>query len=303
MTKRIPTPPLTPNHTRTQRADPMLHHAPQHAGGGPRPVQGTATERRGAEERGGKGGGKEVGHEGDDLLPLTDEVPPYVRRQFLRKVYGLVALQLLLTTSVAASFVVAPPLRSVATGTDAAPMGAAASAGALALVVVLACARPPYPWNAVAWWSLGVLEGVAFGPLAASMHAAGRGAVVWSSAVAAGGTFAVLSAVTLAREGGEKGGGGGAHSDARWSGTIAAACLFGAAAAGVGGWAMGAGGPSVVVSSLGVAGFCALVVHDTASIVHRYGVDDSINASLQLYLDALNLFVCVLQLCEAAGAD
>ena len=127
--------------------------------------------------------------------------------------------------------------------------------------------------------------------------------LVWSSAVAAGGTFAALSAVTLAREGGEKGGGGGAHSDARSSGTIAAACLFGAAAAGVGGWAMGAGGPSVVVSSLGVAGFCALVVHDTASIVHRYGVDDSINAALQLYLDALNLFVCVLQLCEAAGAD
>ena len=96
---------------------------------------------------------------------------------------------------------------------------------------------------------------------------------------------------------------GSAEVDAHGSGTVAAACLLGAAGAAVGGWALGVGGASVVVSSLGVAGFCALVVHDTASLVTRYGVDDAVGAALQLYLDALNLFICVLQLCETTGAE
>ena len=52
---------------------------------------------------------------------------------------------------------------------------------------------------------------------------------------------------------------------------------------------------STVVLGLGVVAFSAFVMHDTSQLLHVAGPDDAFDAAMNLYLDAINLVVCCIQ--------
>lgn len=53
---------------------------------------------------------------------------------------------------------------------------------------------------------------------------------------------------------------------------------------------------NTLYATLGAVLFCAFIVIDTQLIMNRLGYGDYIIASIELYLDILNLFLFILQL-------
>merc|ERR1719235_1679394 len=47
---------------------------------------------------------------------------------------------------------------------------------------------------------------------------------------------------------------------------------------------------------IGVLVFCGFILYDTSMLIHKYGCDDYIIASIELYLDIINLFLHILAL-------
>jgi len=47
---------------------------------------------------------------------------------------------------------------------------------------------------------------------------------------------------------------------------------------------------------LGVLVFSGFILYDTSQLIHKYGCDDYMIASIELYLDIINLFIHILAL-------
>jgi len=58
-----------------------------------------------------------------------------------------------------------------------------------------------------------------------------------------------------------------------------------------------------VISLIGALLFCGFIIYDTNQIMKHLGVDDYIIAAIELYLDFINLFLYVLQLLSACSGD
>jgi len=56
------------------------------------------------------------------------------------------------------------------------------------------------------------------------------------------------------------------------------------------------GGFRIVFSAVGALIFAGYILYDTSLIVHNYGPDDYIEASINLYLDIINLFLYLLEI-------
>ena len=58
---------------------------------------------------------------------------------------------------------------------------------------------------------------------------------------------------------------------------------------------------SQMYSLFGALLFCGFVIYDVNNIMRRFGVDDWLIASIELYLDVINLFLFLLQLLTGAA--
>lgn len=190
-------------------------------------------------------------------VKLDDDTPAYVRTDFVRRVYALVSVQISVTAGVAAltHHVVQSPTLSLA-----------GSGCAMACVLGTLCARGHHPWNLLLLAALSISEGLALHILApVALPAAGSALTL----------FVLLTALS-------------------WRGVD---CSFASAFL----LTVGVCLPLVVVlppihSTLGALGVliaCLFVVHDTAALVDVYTPDEAVDAALQLYLDVVQLFVCL----------
>lgn len=225
------------------------------------------------------------------ILPVRDDappqpacaVPPYVRAHFVRRVYALVALQL--GTTAGAAALCAGPLRAPVQ--HAAPyLLLGGSFVALALACAQPCVRGRAPWNALALAAFTLAESACVGALAA---VAPVGVVVVSAAATAA-LFVGLSLLACALQ-----------RPLQWEGYCLALLVAAGAMAFVGSFFATSSALALGVGFVGILGFSGLVLHDTTQLLHVYGPDDALDAALQLYLDALNLFLCVMQVLQASG--
>tara|TARA_B110000046_G_scaffold107062_1_gene114436 strand:- start:275 stop:976 length:702 start_codon:yes stop_codon:yes gene_type:complete len=222
-------------------------------------------------------------HRDADAAPPACAVPPYVRAHFVRRVYALVAVQL--GTTAGAAALCAGPLRAGAAA--AAPyLVLGGSFWALALACAQPCVRGRAPWNVLALGAFTLAESACVGGLAAVAPPG----VILVAAAATAALFAGLSLLACALQ-----------RPLQWEGHCLALLVAAGAMAFVGCfYATSSSALALGVGFVGILGFAGLVLHDTSQLLHVYGPDDALDAALQLYLDALNLFLCALQVLQAS---
>lgn len=81
-----------------------------------------------------------------------------------------------------------------------------------------------------------------------------------------------------------------------WVGVLLAAGVV--IAAGIGGWSLGLGFAAAMV-----AVFAGFIIYDTSNIIHHYGTDQHVSASLELFASVTMLFWYILHIFMSAGRD
>ena len=59
----------------------------------------------------------------------------------------------------------------------------------------------------------------------------------------------------------------------------------------------------IVSGGLGTVTFSGYILYDTSQLFHRLGPDDYIEAVIHLYLDIINLFLCILNMMQSISQD
>lgn len=212
-------------------------------------------------------------------LLVDAAVPPYVRARFVSKVYALVAFQLFLTTGSVALFVFQPMLHSWALthGAFASFLG---SIWALFLACMFSCARGRHPWNALIFVAFTLAESLSIGTLCGAID---NPSLVLTSIGSGLALFASLSLTTCMRK---------TSMDITESTPML--ILLGAGFVVLFGSLLDVSGFVMLGSALGIVAFSGFVVYDTHQLLTTLGPDDALDAALQLYLDAVNLVLCVM---------
>lgn len=222
-----------------------------------------------------------------DDAPLL-HIPAYVHAHLVQRVYAIVALQLCTTVGVSATFMYAPEVHAWVTSGIAFPLMAWSTAWALLFACTVSFTR--HPWDVLGLAAFTLAESVSVGVVCA-VH---DSAVVLASFAVAAGLFALLSVAACAMR--------RPLDHPAWVG-VPLALLLTAAVFATFNMAVG---PlpwmHVGVSVLGLLAVSGFVLYDTSQLMHRYGPDEAIQAALQLYLDAINLFLCGLQLLSGTDA-
>lgn len=226
---------------------------------------------------------------GDKRTLLPDPaVPPYVRMHFVRKVYLLFALQLAVTATSVGLFLYHPSLHTwVTTGRNAMELMYGTSLASIALVCTFACVRSRFPWNGLAFAAFTAVEATSIGAVCGALQDT---PLVLVSAAVAGAVFVALSIATWVF--------------GKPPGLSESMLLVTFLSAGVVGLLAHVIGPTWALAGafLGICAVCGFVVYDTARILDRLGPDDALDGALALYLDALNLFLCMLS-CLQSGSE
>ena len=205
-----------------------------------------------------------------------------LRLGFIRKVYGILTVQLALTAAVASALTLVDSARDFVLGTPSLLwVGMFASVGVL---VALMLYKDRHPLNAQLLLAWTVIEAYTIGVVCAAYTAAGQGYVVIEALVLTLAVFGCLTLFTMQSKIDFSFLGAGLSS-ALWILILWGffAYLFGQPAGGV-------------YSLFGALIFSGYIIFDTYLIAQKLGYDDYILASVTLYLDIVNLFFFILQL-------
>lgn len=214
------------------------------------------------------------------------------RAAFVRKVYGILSAQMMMTCVICACAMLIPPVRSVFLMIMSIPY---ASLLIFAPVICVLCAlqakKAEHPTNYYLLWTFTALMSISLGGICAIYQQAGLGYLVLQ---AFGITSACFVGLTLyAMKSGK---------DFQWMGGLLSMGLMGMLMVGFFGWIFGFHG-GVLYSLFGVVLFCGFILYDTQRVMRIYGPDDAIMASIELYLDFVNLFLYVLELLSSMNSQ
>ena len=205
-----------------------------------------------------------------------------LRLGFIRKVYGILTVQLALTAGIAAALTFVDAARDFVLATPSLLwVGMFASVGALVALFVY---KDQHPLNAQLLFLWTLIEAYTIGVVCAAYTAAGQGFVVIEALVLTLAVFGVLTLFTLQSKVDFSFLGAGLSS-ALWILILWGffSYLFGQPAGGV-------------YSLFGALIFSGYIIFDTYLIAQKLGYDDYILASVTLYLDIVNLFFFILQM-------
>lgn len=221
------------------------------------------------------------------LLPAVDvlaQCPSEVRHGFLRRVYTLLSLQLLLTTSACAAALCVPSAtRVLLASPDAA--SSYASLGGLVCLLILSCAASRFPFNLALLLTFTLCESYSLARLCAQYAAHGAGATIVAAFGLTVVLFVGLSAYMHV-----------ARVDFEWLSTSLLMGTFALLGMGLFGLVVPVTLGHIFLASGGVALFCGYVLYDTSAMLTRFTPDDTVVAVVSLYLDIINLFLCLLNL-------
>lgn len=217
--------------------------------------------------------------------PVFSELlsPQKMRRAFIRKVYGILAAQLVLTSLVAYLFMYNPSVNFFVLEHSAAVMWPSFIC-TIGLIIGLHCYKNKHPTNYYLLFFFTLFEAFIIGLVCAAYERAGYGFLILEAASITGVIFMSLSAFTLY-----------SGYDFSFMGMYLFACLVGFMFWGffcsIFGFHL-----SYFYSLCGSLLFSAYIVFDTWKISKVYGYDDYVPAAIDLYLDIVNLFLYVLDL-------
>jgi len=222
-----------------------------------------------------------------------------VRHGFIRKVYGILTVQLLVTFGMVSLFSFQEDIQAYVT-TETWPLYTALGVSFASLIAIVCCgnAARTYPQNYVLLSIFTLAEGYLVGVVSA-MYAMQPGDGYGTVAMAMGMTFAVVLGLSLfACQTKYDFTGMGGYLFA----FLLTLILFGFMATIFTTTYEQVRTVNIVYSSLGVLLFSFYIVYDTQLIIggkhkkHQYGLDDYVFAALSLYLDVINMFLYILSL-------
>jgi len=229
----------------------------------------------------GLGGYGKVDDAGGDVAIQT-QVEKSVRLGFIRKVYGILTFQLLLTVLIAGTFMKVTSVREFVMGNRWILYSAMIMS--FGLLFALMAKKDEHPTNMYLLTAFTAVEAYTIGVVCATFEANGTGTIVIHAAFLTLIVFACLTAFTMQSK-----------IDFSFLGGALFSCLMILLC-----WSfMGMifGFPQGFFFSLcGAVLFSLYIIYDTHMILNRLGPDDYILASIELYLDILNLFLFILDL-------
>ena len=229
-------------------------------------------------------------HDESVRLLLVDAVPE-IRGGFFTRVYALVALQLLLTAGWTAAVVASPTVAEFVLTTPEARL--VASIVGLVCLCPLFAYKEQHPTNLLLLLLFTCCQAYVIGALGATYVSQAKGLLVLYSL---GLTTTLFTGLSLY-----------VHFTRRdMSGLEAPLAVGLIVLIGVGAFALFFPPTPIVNLALAAGGvivFSGYVLYDTSMMIHTMTPDDAVVAAVQLYLDVLNLFVCVLQLLNGGRDD
>ena len=217
-----------------------------------------------------------------------------VRAGFIRKVYGVLACQLALTTFMCAAFMYVAPLRNfvISTGGGFQFLMFILTIGTIIGLMVY---RNTSPANFAWLTAFTVAESLMLANICARYQAAGLGVLVLEALALTLGVFVTLTAyVVISKK--DFSFLGGALWTALWIliGASVINLLFGVVG--------GSRSPffSMLIACGGALIFSFYIIYDTWAIMNVLGPDEWVIGAVNLYLDLINLFIYILQILSEA---
>jgi len=214
---------------------------------------------------------------------LTSLNPDAMRLGFIRKVYGILSMQLVLTSLVGYVFMYQESVNSFVLANTGLIMWPCFFL-TLGLLCGLHFHKTNYPVNYYLLTAFTLAEAAIIGIVCASYEAAGYGFLVLQAVGITAGIFLSLTAFTVVSK-----------TDFGFMRMYLFSALMGMIF-----WgffcALFGFQTSYLYSLFGVLLFCGFIVYDTWKITKKYGYDEYIPAAIDLYLDIINLFLYVLDL-------
>ncbi|KAI8836054.1 inhibitor of apoptosis-promoting Bax1-domain-containing protein [Chytriomyces cf. hyalinus JEL632] len=219
--------------------------------------------------------------------PFLSECEAHVKLNFMRKVYSILAAQFGLTTIVSALFMYNQDIKHVVQANPWAMF--VSSFGGLALLVALIFYRSKEPANRYLLAAFTLVESYSIGVVCTFYESE----VVLQAVIL---TFAVFIGLTLFT------------LNSRMSFEGMGPFLFGSL------WILIFASflqiffpfsrvTDLIIAVFSAIIFCGYIVYDTYMIFTRMTVDDYIMASVELYLDVINLFLAILRILGGNGRD
>lgn len=225
--------------------------------------------------------------EGGGKQTYVRDCSAYVRAGFIKKVYGILSLQLLVSVMTAATFMLHQPTRDWVLSSRS--IFYAAIFAPLGLLFALHCYKSKHPTNMYLLGAFTLCESYTVGVICATYYEAGYGMIVLQALLLTAAVFVSLTTYVLVTKKDFSFLGAGL-----FAGLII--MLF---------WGMinmffplGAGG-RMIFSLLGALLFAGYILYDTSQIMLHLGPDDYVVAAVDLYLDVINLFLYLLQFLQS----
>lgn len=213
------------------------------------------------------------------------QIEAQIQAEFVRKVYGILAMQMTITFVMCLAGMFVPPFQSALIGFMAMPM---AQWIILVPTICVLCGlhvnKSSYPLNYQLLVVFTVLMSISIAGICAAYQAHGRGMLIAQAFAMTMAVFGGLSAYALKT-----------GQDFEWMGGVLFAGLCGMTMFSFCGWLFGFSG-GMFYPLFGVILFSGYILYDTHRLLHIYGPDDALIASIELYLDILNMFVYMLEL-------
>jgi len=208
-----------------------------------------------------------------------------VKAGFIRKVYSILSMQLILTVVGAATFMFVESARTFALSSP----GVMYTALFLPFIVLFAlfCYKNKHPVNMYLLTIFTVCEAYTVGVVCAVYYEQGYGMIVLQALLLTAAVFISLTSYVFVTK-----------KDFSWMGGALSMGLIVLLV-----WGMlnmffpvGGGVGHAIFSLMGALLFSGYILYDTSVIMHHMGPDDYIMASVSLYLDIINLFLYLLQI-------
>jgi hypothetical protein len=202
------------------------------------------------------------------------------RAGFLRKVYGILTVQLMVTVALAAACMYIQVVRETLVSTRW-PSTLTCASMFLSLVI-LKFVKDSYPSNYIMLAVFTVSVAISIGTYCAILEAIGRGHIVLQASSFAILIFFGLTVYTLL-----------SGRNFSFIGGFLSMALWGLVLWGFAGLFFPALISSVAYGFIGALVFCIFILFDTSRLMHTLSYDDYIQATIELYLDIINLFLYI----------
>lgn len=216
------------------------------------------------------------------------DLPPEIQNAFIMKVYMILCAEIVWTAVISAVFMFWEPLRMASVAfIKEHPLVWQISmyATMLPTLCALMCFKNKYPLNFYLTLGFVTFMGIYVGFICALFYDAGKGIAIFQAVVVTAVIFFTLTIYCHISK-----------ADFTFMGAYLSCSLIAVILLGI--VAMVTGSPLVtfLYQCAGVLVFTLYILYDTSQIIHTYGPDDYIVASVELYIDIINLFLYLLSL-------